>query len=128
ERKTVREGQGPVLVEAYPYRWNSHVGPEDDGVNNYRSAEEMAFWKENCPIRLLQEKLLESGQLSASDVERLEGEAAQETAASLRYAKESPFPNAPDWKSVNWSSESPVADKLLGTQSGGEFDQFQSDA
>jgi pyruvate dehydrogenase E1 component alpha subunit len=128
EVRRIREGEGPALVEAYTYRWNSHVGPEDDGVNNYRSAEEMAFWKENCPIRLLQEKLLESGQLSASDVERLEGEAAQEIAECFRYAKESPFPNAPDWKSVNWSSESPVADKLLGTQSGGEFDQFQSDA
>lgn len=128
EVRRIREGQGPVLVEAYTYRWNSHVGPEDDGVNNYRSAEEMAFWKDNCPIRLLREKLVESGQLEDSELERLEAEAAQEIAECFRYAKESPFPDAPDWARLNWSSSSPVADKLLGTQSGGEFDQFQSDA
>ncbi len=42
EVQRIREGDGPAFVEAYTYRWNSHVGPEDDGVNNYRSAEEMA--------------------------------------------------------------------------------------
>jgi TPP-dependent pyruvate/acetoin dehydrogenase alpha subunit len=128
EVRRIRGGEGPALVEAYTYRWNSHVGPEDDGVNNYRTPEEMAFWKENCPIRLLQGKLRESGQLSEGDVEHMEAETAQEIADCFRYAKESPFPDAPDWKKLNWSSESPVADKLLGTRSGGEFDQFQSDA
>ena len=128
EVRRIREGQGPALVEAYTYRWNSHVGPEDDGVNNYRSAEEMAFWKENCPIRLLREKLVEAGQLSESDLARLEADAAQEIADCFRFAKESPFPDAPDWGSVNLASGAPVADKLLGTQSGGEFDQFQADA
>jgi pyruvate dehydrogenase E1 component alpha subunit len=128
ELQRIRDGEGPALVEAYTYRWNSHVGPEDDGVNNYRGTEEMAFWKENCPIRLLREKLVESGQLADSDLERMEAEAAREIAECFRYAKESPFPDPPDWRSLNWSTGSPVADKLLGTQSGGEFDQFQSDA
>jgi pyruvate dehydrogenase E1 component alpha subunit len=128
EVQRIREGKGPALVEAYTYRWNSHVGPEDDGLNNYRSAEEMAFWKENCPIRLLREKLVEAGHLSESDLARLEAEAAQEIADCFRFAKESPFPEAPDWGSINWASGAPVADKLLGTQSGGDFDQFQADA
>ena len=38
EMNSVRKGQGPALVEAYTYRWNSHVGPEDDGVNAYRTS------------------------------------------------------------------------------------------
>src|SRR6266478_1233018 len=61
----VRNGEGPVLLEAYTYRWNSHVGPEDDGNNHYRPASEMQFWKDNCPIVLLAEKLESSGYLNA---------------------------------------------------------------
>src|SRR3984893_2587463 len=36
EIERLRAGDGPALVEAYTYRWNSHVGPEDDGANAYR--------------------------------------------------------------------------------------------
>lgn len=128
EVQRIREGDGPALVEAYTYRWNSHVGPEDDGVNQYRSPEEMQFWMDNCPIRLLQEKLVAAGHLPDSELACFEAEAAEEIAECFRFAKESPFPEMPDWWSLNWASSAPVADRLLGTQSGGEFDQFQSDA
>src|SRR5207249_5289224 len=50
EMEAVRSGQGPACVEAYTYRWNGHVGPEDDDWNHYRSEAEKDFWKQNCPI------------------------------------------------------------------------------
>jgi pyruvate dehydrogenase E1 component alpha subunit len=124
----IRQGDGPAFVEAYTYRWNSHVGPEDDGVNDYRSPQEMQFWKDNCPIRLLQEKLVATGQLPEGELARFEADAAAEIAECFRFARESPFPEAPDWRSLNWATGSPEADRLLGTHAGGEFDQFQSDA
>ena len=55
----IRAGGGPSLVEAYTYRWNSHVGPEDDSSNNYRTPAELEFWKANSPVLLLEEKLFE---------------------------------------------------------------------
>jgi pyruvate dehydrogenase E1 component alpha subunit len=128
EIERIRGGAGPALVEAYTYRWNSHVGPEDDGANNYRPPEEMQFWKDNCPIRLLQEKLLAAGLLGEDDLSRAEAEIGSEIAEYFRFAKESPFPETPDWRTLNWAPGSPVADRLLGTRSGGGFDGFQADA
>lgn len=124
----VRAGAGPMLVHAFTYRWNSHVGPEDDGSNNYRTEEEMQFWKENCPVRLLQEKLMEAGHLSATVTAQMEAEIAAEIAAHFAFAKSSPFPSVSDWRAANIDETSPAADRLLGTAVDSEFDHFQTDA
>jgi pyruvate dehydrogenase E1 component alpha subunit len=124
----VRNGDGPVLVEAYTQRWNSHVGPEDDGANNYRSAAELQFWKDNCPIRLLEERALEAGMLSDSAKATMEAEIAAEIAENFAFAKASPFPTPSEWRTANVDDSSPVADRLLGTAAETTFDHFQADA
>jgi len=124
----VRAGDGPALVEAYTYRWNSHVGPEDDSANNYRTAAEMAFWKTNCPISLLQETLLKEGVLSEAVRARIEAEVAAEIADNFAFAKAAPFPARPDWETANTEASSPLADRLLGAAEDTDFDHFQADA
>jgi len=128
EMMRVREGLGPSLVEAYTYRWNSHVGPEDDGANNYRTAAEMQFWKDNCPIVLLEEKLSAAGVLTQTARETMEREIAAEIDENFRFAKESPFPGEADWHAMNWNDASPEADRLLGTSFESDFDQYQPEA
>lgn len=128
EMEQVRAGAGPALVEAYTYRWNGHVGPEDDDWNNYRTVAERQFWKENCAIRLLEEKLVEAGHLTAVLKEQMEREITREIAANFTFAKESPFPEPPDWRAANWDDSTPLADKLLGTAPEGAFNEFQADA
>ena len=128
EISRVRAGDGPSLVEAYTYRWNSHVGPEDDGANNYRAAGEMAFWKDNCPIVLLGEKLREARLLDDAAHAEMESEIAAEIASNFRFAKEGPFPTDTNWHRMNYRDASPVADRLLGTAEGGSFDQNQAEA
>jgi TPP-dependent pyruvate/acetoin dehydrogenase alpha subunit len=128
EIEALRQGDGPSLVEAYTYRWNSHVGPEDDSVNNYRTVEEMAFWKENCPIKLLEEKLHEAGHLTGAVKARMEIEIGEEIADNFRFAKESPFPKDIDWQDANWSSSSPLADALLIETERNVFDHNQAEA
>jgi pyruvate dehydrogenase E1 component alpha subunit len=128
EMARVREGDGSVLIEAYTYRRNGHVGPEDDDWNNYRSAEERRFWEMNCPLVLLEEKLAEAGHLTPALKEQMESEIAGEIAANFRYAKESPFPPAPDWQRLNWPDATPLADTLLATSEEEEFDHYQADA
>jgi pyruvate dehydrogenase E1 component alpha subunit len=128
EFEQLRAGLGPALVEAYTYRWNSHVGPEDDGINNYRDPAELEFWKQNCPIALLEEKLLETDLLNASARSAIEEAIAEEIAANFKFAKESPFPAAPDWFASNWNDSSPLADRLLEIRSESEFNHDQADA
>jgi TPP-dependent pyruvate/acetoin dehydrogenase alpha subunit len=116
------------LVEAYTYRWNSHVGPEDDGVNNYRTAKEMDFWKRNCPIKLLEERLGETSYWSSEVKARMEDEISSEIAENFRFAKQSPFPKDADWRDANWSAASPLADALLTEAEGDVFDHNQAEA
>ncbi len=126
----LRSGDGPILIEAYTYRWNSHVGPEDDSANEYRSAEEMAFWKTNCPIVLLGEELVTNGKLTDELKAQYETEIAAEIAENFKFAKESPFPDDTDWYSMNYQDETPLADKLLinDPQSQGHFNHSQKEA
>lgn len=128
EVELIRSGRGPALVEAYTYRWNSHVGPEDDGANNYRAPAEMQFWKGNCPISLLEERLVAGGLLGPAERTVLEEDVAAEIAANFAFAKQSPFPSEADWDAMNWDDSSPVADRLLGTHSLSDFDQYQPEA
>jgi TPP-dependent pyruvate/acetoin dehydrogenase alpha subunit len=124
----LRDGDGPALIEAYTYRWNSHVGPEDDGANRYRTADEIAFWKANCPIVILEEKLREAGWVDDETVGQMEAEIAEEIAGNFRFAQESPFPQSIDWHRSNFELASPLADQLLQEAEQGKYDQYQEEA
>jgi len=128
EAQRLRQGDGPALVEAYTYRWNSHVGPEDDSANRYRPPEEMEFWRQNCPIALMQEKLRSVGWLDDGTWSQWEKTAADEIADNFRFAKTSAFPQNPNWNWENLASASPVADQLLGEAEAGVYDQYQAEA
>ena len=128
EMTRLRAGDGPALVEAYTYRWNSHVGPEDDSANAYRTKEEMQFWKNNCPLALMEEKLRANGLLDDEKKAAFEADVAAEIADNFKFAKESPFPKATDWHRMTYDDATPLADKLLGTAVRGDFDHYQADA
>lgn len=49
----VRQGGGPAFIEAKTYRWKEHWGPGEDTHLGYRSAEELAKWKQRCPLKQL---------------------------------------------------------------------------
>jgi pyruvate dehydrogenase E1 component alpha subunit len=128
EMERLRDGDGPALVEAYTYRWNSHVGPEDDGVNAYRTLEEIKFWKDNCPIILMEERLRAGRLIDDNGKASMEAEIAAEIAGNFKFAKESPFPRDIDWRRMNYDDASPEADRLLGVSEGGLFNQNQAEA
>ena len=105
--------RGPFFIETFTYRWNGHVGPEDDDYVGYRPAEELEFWKDNCPIALLEEQMVPNGLLSPSIKTAMLKEIDAEIANAFEIAKSSPHPVAPDWQSLNYSTATPLADKLL---------------
>ena len=128
EAARLRAGDGPALVEAYTYRWNSHVGPEDDGANRYRTSEEMNFWKQNCPILLLKHKLDEAQWIDEALWKSWESEISLEIAENFRFAQESPFPHGIDWHRANLEFQNPLADQLLKEAEQGKYDQYQAEA
>jgi TPP-dependent pyruvate/acetoin dehydrogenase alpha subunit len=92
----------------------------------YRSEEELAAWKQNCPIALLEEALTARGSLSAQQKASWIADADAEIAESFRFAKSSPFPGAGDWSAMNHASSSPVADAMLADIDVDAFDANQA--
>lgn len=88
-----RRGEGPTLIEAKTYRFDEHqVLLYVPGVP-YRSAEEVAEYRNNRdPIALFRRVLLADGHCEA-ELSEIENEVAQAVAEAIRFAEESPLPD-----------------------------------
>jgi len=127
--KYIRSGQGPAFVEAFTYRWNGHVGPENDDVFNYRPAEELKFWKEHCPIALLERLLIEEKIFKIEDKENIFKKADLLVSEAFEFARNSPFPNLSrsELEGCNFSNISPAADRLLKNDKNLHFNEEQAE-
>jgi pyruvate dehydrogenase E1 component alpha subunit len=88
-----RAGQGPSLVEVMTYRFNEH----SEGLRlavDYRNAEEKASWLQRDPIKLFRNYLLEQSVADVTTLDALEAEVLAEVEDSVRFANESPYPEA----------------------------------
>jgi pyruvate dehydrogenase E1 component alpha subunit len=88
--KRAREESLPTMLEIRAYRYMGH-SMSDPG--NYRTREEIAKYQERDPIVLFKDSLKAAGVLSDKDFEQIEQEAVEATAAALKFAEESPFPD-----------------------------------
>ena len=88
-----RRGDGPTFLEFKTYRWLEHAGPFYDNDLGYRTEEEFQQWKENCPIRMLENKLDNLGESHATYTKEIEVRIEEEIDSAIKYAKESPFPD-----------------------------------
>lgn len=122
-----RAGEGPSFIETITYRMNPHVGPEDDDYLNYRSKDEIALWRRNCPITLLEKAMIAGDLLSSAEKEQMVGEIDKEIEDAFAFAKKSAFPQKVCWEKLNYSVGSPLADKLLQDIDSQVFDQNQKD-
>lgn len=86
-----RKNGEPTLLEVRAYRYMGH-SMSDPG--NYRTREEIAKYQERDPIVLFKGSLKEAGVLSDKDFETIEKEAVEATEKAIKFAEESPFPDA----------------------------------
>ncbi len=88
-----RAGEGPYLVECKTYRYRAHVeGVQDIAHYQPRPPEEVEAWRKRDPVLLMRERLLRAEVLSATEIERIEAEAALEMDEAERFALDSPPP------------------------------------
>jgi pyruvate dehydrogenase E1 component alpha subunit len=84
-----RRGEGATLIEARTLRLGGHLAHDRQG---YRSAEEIAAGWERCPIALLGARLVAARLIASDALAEMEAAVAEEVAAAVAYARESPFP------------------------------------
>jgi 2-oxoisovalerate dehydrogenase E1 component len=89
--RRARRGEGPTLLECLTYRTRAHSeGMRDAG---YRTREEVDGWRARCPIARWRERLLGSGDVLATDLDRIDQEVSALVAEAAQFAEASPWPD-----------------------------------
>jgi 2-oxoisovalerate dehydrogenase E1 component len=97
----LREGDGPVLVEADTYRWHGHY--EGDPLK-YREPEELTEWQLRDPLTIARQRMAALG-IDAAAADQIDSEVAAEVASAIDEARRSPFPSPESLFDFVWAEE-----------------------
>lgn len=86
-----RLGEGPTLVECKTYRRRGHSRYDPAA---YRPKEEVEDWLKKDPIPRFKARLMEMGVLTEQEDHELNNEAAEAVEKAVKFALDSPFPEA----------------------------------
>ncbi len=89
--EAVRKSKMPGFVEARTYRYMGH-SMSDPAHGHYRTKEEIDEHKKNDPIATLQKEMLDNGEITASDLKKIEREIADVVQEAIEFAEKSPEP------------------------------------
>lgn len=84
-----RKGGGPALVECRGYRWSGHSGNDK---NVYRTQAERIYWRQDCPIKKLENYFLEVGICRADEIAALRDSVEREIQSAIAQAEGDAFP------------------------------------
>jgi 2-oxoisovalerate dehydrogenase E1 component len=87
-----RSGNGPTLIECRTYRTRPHS--EGMGDYTYRTREEVASWRERCPIKRYRAHLVESGEVSSTQLDETDAAVQAEVQAASHGAENAAWPTA----------------------------------
>ncbi len=89
-----RAGEGPTLIECMTYRWHGHNEGEETFAGDYRPQEEQDEWRGRDPIAGWSRRLVEGGDVTQDEVDRVDAEETARIDAALTFAEASAFPDA----------------------------------
>jgi acetoin:2,6-dichlorophenolindophenol oxidoreductase subunit alpha len=84
-----RSGEGPSMIEAKTYR---HGGHSRADPGDYRPREEIDEWLARDPLPTYRQRLLDEG-IEASELDRIDEQAAADVDAATEEAKSGPLPD-----------------------------------
>jgi 2-oxoisovalerate dehydrogenase E1 component len=87
-----RSGGGATLIECKTYRTRAHA--EGMGDYTYRTREDVAEWKEQCPIKRLAIRMIESGLAEDAELREIEEEIKEQVRVGGKSAEEAEWPAA----------------------------------
>jgi len=85
-----RGGGGPTLIECKTYRWRAHT--ERRGLPDPRDRTEVEAWQRRDPIRLLEQRLRQQGELDGDGLQAIEAEVMRALEAAVAFAEASALP------------------------------------
>jgi TPP-dependent pyruvate/acetoin dehydrogenase alpha subunit len=79
---------GPFLLECQTYRCLGHSKSDQ---RKYRTKQEEQEWKEKCPIKFMQNFLLENEYVSPTELQDMAAKAEEVIEEAVKYAENSPY-------------------------------------
>ena len=105
-----RRGDGPTFIEARTYRFRGHSMSD---AEPYRTKEEVALKKEEDPIVLVKNRILENKWATQEELEAIEEKSKMFVEECEAFAEESPYPSAEKVYEYVYSEPNyPFLDKL----------------
>ena len=90
----LRKGDGPYFLECKTYRWYQHFLSKD--IEDMRPADEIAAWKERCPVKTYEAVLSERGILTPPGLKSIQEKTRRKIEAAYAFASASPYPAPED--------------------------------
>ncbi len=95
--KKARTGDGPTLLEFKTYRWRGHHEGDPNQGCTYRERDEIEEWKKKCPLKNLEEQMLEKG-VKQDEIDQIKTDIQQVVEDAVEFAVNSPFPEIEEAK------------------------------
>ncbi|WP_348268818.1 dehydrogenase E1 component subunit alpha/beta [Edaphobacter sp. DSM 109919] len=92
--RSVRQGNGPVLIEAKVVRLDSHSSSDDQ--RKYRSEEELRHVAELDPLQQMERWMMENKTISSTEIEQIRREIKEEVDSAANWADAQPGPDVHD--------------------------------
>ena len=88
--RRARSGEGPSLLECNTYRTRPHS--EGMGDYTYRSRDEVAAWRDRCPIKRLRSRILTEKRASEAELDAIDEDIRSQVAQASAAAEAAPWP------------------------------------
>jgi pyruvate dehydrogenase E1 component subunit alpha len=89
----MRKDPQPFFIEASTYRFMGH-SMSDPAHGHYRTKEEVGEARKQDPLILLKTRILQEGLGTEAELKQIENDVIQTVTESVKFADESPFPEA----------------------------------
>lgn len=96
----IRAGHGPYFLEILTYRYKGHSVSDPA---TYRSKDELHHYMEQDPIHTLEEKMIQENICSEEEILTIKDKIKQEMDEAVKFAEESPFPEAQELYTDNYT-------------------------
>lgn len=92
--KRARDGKGPTIIECKTYRWQGHHVGDPAEYRQRRSESEKEDWMAKCPVAVMKKEVVEAKKLTEKEVEEIETRVEKEVQDAVKFAADSPYPDA----------------------------------
>ena len=104
--RRVRDGAGPVFVEAATYRWHGHYEGDPE---KYRGKDELSQWQQRDPLVITRARLLARG-VGQAVLDRVEAQVRARIEAAVDAARQAPEPDMGVLRSSVFAPRPPAAE------------------